>query len=38
MKKCAYCNIDLTKKIKTKEHVIPNGLINLFPNQNIEIH
>ncbi len=23
MKKCAYCNIDLTKKIKTKEHVIP---------------
>ena len=35
MKKCAYCNIDLTKKIKTKEHVIPNGLIKLFPNQNI---
>lgn len=35
MKKCAYCGIDLTKKNKTKEHIIPNGLIKLFPEQDI---
>lgn len=35
MKHCAYCDIPLTKKIKTKEHIIPDGLIRLFPEQNI---
>lgn len=35
MKKCAYCGKELTKKNRTKEHIIPNGLIKLFPNQNI---
>lgn len=35
MKQCAYCGRELVKKIKTKEHVIPHGLIELFPDQNI---
>lgn len=35
MKKCAYCGIELTRQNKTKEHIIPHGLINLFPEQNI---
>lgn len=35
MKQCAYCGKQLVKNIKTKEHVIPHGLIELFPEQNI---
>lgn len=35
MKQCAYCGKVLVKNIKSKEHIIPNGLIELFPDQNI---
>ncbi|WP_297418870.1 hypothetical protein [Clostridium sp.] len=35
MKQCAYCSKPLVKNIKTKEHIIPKGLIELFPEQNI---
>ena len=35
MKHCAYCGIPLVKKIKSREHIIPNGLLKLFPEQNI---
>lgn len=35
MKKCAYCGRNLTKQFKSKEHIIPDSLIKLFPEQNI---
>ncbi|HEY5588188.1 MAG TPA: hypothetical protein VIK86_04430 [Candidatus Paceibacterota bacterium] len=35
MKHCAYCGIPLVKNIKSREHIIPNGLLKLFPEQNI---
>lgn len=36
MKKCAYCGKGLAKS-RTKELIIPNGLIKLFTNQNITL-
>lgn len=35
MRQCAYCGKVLVKNIKSKEHIIQNGLIELFPDQNI---
>ncbi|ULT55873.1 HNH endonuclease [Neobacillus drentensis] len=34
--KCAYCNNEIGGKlVRTKEHVIPNGLIKLFPDDDV---
>lgn len=35
MKRCAYCNNEFEAKDFSREHVIPNGLLKLFPDQNI---